>query len=89
LQETHEGQPNRVFQLINVGLFAGIFGLQVYFAIVWDGINYGVIIVSLSRGIAVFFIKCTLLVLVNKFGQSATVKSHIMSNNDLLIVGTD
>ncbi len=72
-----------------MGLFACIFGLQVYFAIVWDGINYGVIIVTLSRGIAVFFIKCTLLALVNKFGQSATVKSHIMSNNDLLIVGTD
>ena len=37
-------------------------------AIVWDGINNGVIIVTLSRGIAVLLIKFTFLALVKKFG---------------------
>lgn len=46
------------------------------------------IIVTLSRGIAVLFLKGTFMVLVSRFGQSATVKSHVLSNNDLLIVGT-
>ena len=76
-------------QIINVGLFSCVLVLQIFYAKTWDGINYGVIIVTISRGIAVLFIKCTFLLLVSMFGQSAIVKSHIMSNNDLLIVGTD
>lgn len=89
MKQTHEGHPNRGMQIVNLTLYFLLFAIQIFYAAFWEGIDYGVIVVSLLRMIVVTLTKCTFLLLVMQFGANASVKTHLMANNDLLIIATD
>ncbi|MFM7850334.1 MAG: hypothetical protein ACKO96_00075 [Flammeovirgaceae bacterium] len=89
MKQTHEGHPNRSMQIVNLSLYFLLFVIQIFYAAFWDGINYGVIVVSLLRMTVVLLTKCAFLFLVMQFGANACVKTHLLANNDLLIIATD
>ena len=89
MKQTHEGHPNRCMQIVNLSLYFMLFVIQIFYAAFWDGISYGVIVVSLLRMVIVLLTKCAFLLLVMQFGANASVKTHLLANNDLLIIATD
>ena len=89
MKQTHEGHPNRGMQIVNLLLYFLLFVIQIFYASFWSGISYGVIVVSLLRIGVVLLTKCAFLLLVMQFGANASVKTHLMANNDLLIIATD
>ena len=46
-------------------------------------------IVNILRIFVVLAVKAAFLLLVMEYGTQVSVKSHVLSNNDLLIIGTD
>jgi hypothetical protein len=89
MKKTHEGHPNRAMQVVNLSLYFLLFAIQIFYAAFWNGINYGVIVVSLLRMVVVLLTKCAFLLLMMQFGANASVKTHLLANNDLLIIATD
>lgn len=73
---------------MNLSLFILLFLLQIFNAITVNNF-YGFIEINILRTAIELFIKCSFLVLINKFGTNLVVKSYNMSNGDLFIVGTD
>ena len=88
LKRTEDSQPDRWMQIINLSLFILLFLTQLFNAITVNDF-YGFIEINILRTAIELFIKCTFLVLINKFGTNLVVKSYNMSNGDLFIVGTD
>lgn len=76
-------------EIMNLTLYGFLFVVQLFYAWFWNGISYGVLVVNVLRIFVVLAVKAAFFLLVMEYGTKVSVKSHLLSNNDLLIIGTD